>query len=84
MKSYIVICLLSLSLLNHNVDNSSLNITENQDTVSILYSSESNQTTLQPRADILEWRYKMSNGKMYKRLYNRTKNQWVGDWILMK
>lgn len=39
---------------------------------------------IQPRKDICEWRYKIVNGKMYKRLYNCTRNEWIGDWILMK
>lgn len=33
------------------------------------------------RSDILEWRFKSINGKIYKRLYNRSTNQWVGNWI---
>ena len=36
---------------------------------------------IEQRSDILEWRYKIINGRLYKRLYNKTKNKWVGDWI---
>ena len=32
-------------------------------------------------ADILEWRVKIENGKLYKRLYNTSTMEWVGDWI---
>lgn len=39
---------------------------------------------LAPRKDILEWRYKTINGKLYKRLYNISQDKWVGDWILVK
>lgn len=34
------------------------------------------------RADIIDWRFKIEDGKMYKRLYNYSKSVWVGDWIL--
>lgn len=29
-----------------------------------------------------EWRYKIENGKTYKRLYDCTNRRWVGNWIL--
>lgn len=29
------------------------------------------------------WRFKTVNGKTYKRLYNYSKNKWIGDWILV-
>lgn len=39
---------------------------------------------IEPRADILEWRFKSVNGKIYKRLYNFTRQEWVGKWIEVK
>ena len=30
--------------------------------------------------DIIEWRYKVQNGCVYRRLYNYTINDWVGEW----
>ena len=33
-----------------------------------------------PFADIIEWRYKMENGILYRRLYNLTKGFWIGEW----
>ncbi len=41
----------------------------------------STETTVQPRAAILEWVYRITDGKVYKRLVNCTTKQWVGDWI---
>ena len=41
-----------------------------------------NKTVL--RAEIYEWRYKLENGKLYKRLYNCTRGEWVGAWILIE
>lgn len=31
-------------------------------------------------ADILEWWYKLENGKLYRRLWNATKAYWVTEW----
>ncbi len=34
-----------------------------------------------PYSDQYEWRFKTIDGVLYKRLYNITKQEWVGDWI---
>ena len=33
------------------------------------------------KKDVLVWKYKSINGKMYNRLYNKTTGKWVVDWI---
>ena len=38
-------------------------------------------TSAVPYADGLQWYYQIENGKMYKRLYNTSTGNWVGDWI---
>lgn len=35
------------------------------------------------RAAIIEWVYKRENGHLYKRLYDYTYQQWIGDWIFV-
>lgn len=42
-----------------------------------------NTTEIQPRTDIKEWRFKIENGNLYKRLYNYTRNRWETDWIFV-
>lgn len=49
---------------------------------SISANEVESKTTIESRADVIEWRYKIKNGKLYKRKYNYTKKQWIGDWIL--
>lgn len=44
-------------------------------------SSTGDQETISARADKLEWIYRIIDGKLYKRLWNRTQNRWEGDWI---
>lgn len=29
------------------------------------------------------WKYKVVNGKLYKRKYNKVTRKWVGKWILV-
>ena len=32
-------------------------------------------------SDNIEWRYKSENGVLYKRRFNLTTRQWIGNWI---
>lgn len=48
---------------------------------SILANETDQPLTIEARADIIGWRYKTENGKVYKRLFNYTKNEWIGDWV---
>lgn len=36
--------------------------------------------TVAPCADIIQYRYKEENGKLWRRLYNYTTANWVGEW----
>lgn len=45
------------------------------------YAATSDSETVMPLSDRIIWRYKTINGVLYKRLYNVTKQQWVGNWI---
>lgn len=35
------------------------------------------------RAEQKGWRYKVIDGKLYKRLFNYTTKEWIGDWVLV-
>ena len=43
--------------------------------------SQDSQNNITPYADITGWKYKTINGYLHKRLYNYTKNEWIGGWI---
>ena len=45
------------------------------------YAMANGSEAVMPMADKLEWKYKIENGIMYKRLYNRTTGKWIGNWI---
>lgn len=36
---------------------------------------------ISPRKFSYEWRYKIINGVLHKRLYNHTLGVWIGDWV---
>ncbi|MDE6608213.1 MAG: hypothetical protein K2K54_10735 [Lachnospiraceae bacterium] len=38
---------------------------------------------INPQSDNIDWRFKIENGKIYKRLYNYSTETWIGDWILV-
>ena len=45
--------------------------------------AQENISQIETRYDDIGWKYKNIDGKLYKRLYNYTKEQWIGDWILV-
>lgn len=55
-----------------------LNVSAKENTSTISYQS----SVCVPFSENIDWRYKSVNGKIYKRLYNYSMSQWVGDWIL--
>lgn len=42
------------------------------------------ESTIDTRKDLMEWRYKIINNRLYKRLFNVFKNRWETDWILVQ
>ena len=37
--------------------------------------------SVSPQSDVIIWHYKVENGKIYKCLYNATKDTYIGEWI---
>ncbi|WP_313184997.1 hypothetical protein [Lacrimispora sp.] len=50
--------------------------------ISITSSQNSLLDIAYPRANIIGWRYKSENGKMYRRQYNYSREKWIGEWEL--
>lgn len=46
-----------------------------------VYAMTNSSESIMPMADGLVWKYKTENRILYKRLYNASKNKWVGNWI---
>ena len=44
-------------------------------------ATSSGDEGVSPQADILEWILDYRGTHIYKRLYNTTTHEWVGDWI---
>jgi hypothetical protein len=55
----------------------------------VAYASESftveasSDEGIVPHSDIIEYRYKLINGDLYRRLYNYTQEYWIGEWELI-
>lgn len=41
------------------------------------------ESSLVTRANKLVWKYKVIDGKLYRRLYDLTQNKWIGEWTLV-
>lgn len=41
----------------------------------------STTTEITPKVNDIRWKYKTINGVLYKRLYDYTRKQWIGEWI---
>lgn len=39
------------------------------------------EATVQPRKDDIRYRFTIIDNKIYKRLYNYSTCEWIGDWI---
>lgn len=46
--------------------------------------SPTEYTQISPRKDELEWRFKVVDGKLYRRIYNLTSQKWVGEWEVVE
>lgn len=46
-----------------------------------VYTIESTTSDIEPTASKIVWKYKSVNGVVYRRLYNATTKEWIGDWI---
>jgi hypothetical protein len=88
LASFIIAVLFMTTLLpnvvfaNEDIQDVSIqcNIMKNAVQIQGVAFTESN--TINPHADIIEWRYKSENGKLYRRLYNYSKMKWIGEWEL--
>lgn len=72
------ILLLTAAILLSTCVVPTLNVSANENVSNISYQS----STIVPLSENIGWRYKIENGNLYKRLYNYSMSQWVGDWIL--
>lgn len=37
-------------------------------------------SSIQVKKDVIKWKYKTVNGKVYRRKYNYSTETWIGDW----
>ena len=47
-------------------------------------AATSNEEVAMPQSDIIEWRYFIYEGKIYRCLYNYSTRNWVGDWVYVR
>lgn len=47
-------------------------------------AAASQEETVMPMRDAIGWMFKIENNKLYKRLYNHSTCNWIGDWIYIR
>lgn len=45
------------------------------------HASDAGEDLIQPYRDEISYRYAVFDNKMYKRLFNYSTSNWIGDWI---
>lgn len=50
-------------------------------TMPVCAATPPSSETVSPQADVLSWIYMRDGDDVWKRLYNGTTGEWVGDWI---
>ncbi len=64
-----------------SAETNALTIQDSQSSPSkIITLINSTENIIVPFADIIEWRYKSIDGKLYRRQYNYSKQVWIGQW----
>ncbi len=53
-------------------------------TLTVQAAAHSGEETVMPMRDAISWMYKIENRKVYKRLYNHSTCNWIGDWIYVR
>lgn len=44
-------------------------------------AADSGEELIQPYRDDIQYRFAIMDGKIYKRLFNYSTSNWIGDWI---
>lgn len=76
MKRIIISVLFGIVLL------SSVSVTPAVGLKQNIILSTYNQESSVLRANHIIWKYKIMNGRLWKRKYDITARAWIGDWIL--
>ncbi len=42
------------------------------------------ETAIMPMSDAISWKYKVVDHKLYRRLFNYSTSNWIGDWEYVK
>lgn len=75
---YVLLTCATLTLSLPSLSVTSLATEPTEATVETSVETSSDTTTY---AAVTEWRYKVINGYVYKRLYDKTNKIWLTDWI---
>lgn len=76
MLALFSVCILAVSSVG--IQASAIAMTSSP--ISAIKNEDIGYESIQPRKDKIDWVYKSENGYLYRRLFNFSKNEWIGDW----
>ena len=85
MKRILVILLSSVMLMSFGLafsfaDDGFDELNDPNEPLEYSFTMETGDPEVNPKSDIIEWRYKIMNGHLYRRKYNYSKHVWIGHW----
>lgn len=85
MKKILVILLSSVMLMTFGLtfsfaDDGFNELNDPNEPLEYSFTMETGDPEVSPKSDIIEWRYKIMNGHLYRRKYNYSKHVWIGHW----
>lgn len=85
MKRILVILLSSVMLMTFGLtfsfaDDGFNELNDPNEPLEYSFTMETGDPEVSPKSDIIEWRYKIMNGHLYRRKYNYSKHVWIGHW----
>lgn len=85
MKRILVILLSSVMLMSFGLtfsfaDDGFDELNDPNEPLEYSFTMEMGDPEVSPKSDIIEWRYKIMNGHLYRRKYNYSKHVWIGHW----
>lgn len=82
MKSRRVFCSIIIALtVLCSIPNITVMAQDFPNTIPVASHKTTSTSEVTPFASDIGWKYKVINGVLYKRQYDFTRRQWIGNWI---
>lgn len=82
MKSRLIFCSIIIGLtVLCSIPNVTVMAQDFSNTIPMIAHKTASTSEVTPFTSDIGWKYKVINGVLYKRQYDFTRKQWIGNWI---